>query len=428
MLMKRISLFPLLIFTGSLISAQNTTENAGRSINLDQSFKLALARSETLAQHGETVEQLYAEIERIKAGFRPAVEFNASQIWQDKSSDNSSGASSSNQTSRPQALVNLHQPLFSGMRDIFAVRSAETQRLSVSCGLERAKQLLYQNTAQAYFGLLQIHHEITLRGEQIELTKKRIDELQAREKIGRSRRSEILAAQAQMLQNEAQLADALGREKVRQRVFRFLAGLETDARPEEARLPDANGRKHYLGKIQSRYDIKAARFNLEYAQLQTDIRRRQKLPSLSFDGNYYLKRPRGSLETIRWDAGFFLGLPLYSGGSIGAQIKQSEAGERFAEQALTLVLRQAELDVNSAYDSLRSSLLVTSVLEKAVETAQANAEAQSADYLLGLVTNLEVLNSLSSVQELKLQFENAKISASLQRIYLETAAGGPEIK
>ena len=64
-------------------------------------------------------------------------------------------------------------------------------------------------------------------------------------------------------------------------------------------------------------------------------------------------------------------------------------------------------------------------LERAAELASANAEAQARDYRLGLVTNLDVLGSLSLLQQSRLQLIQSRLVAVLDAVKLEVAAGGP---
>jgi outer membrane protein TolC len=57
--------------------------------------------------------------------------------------------------------------------------------------------------------------------------------------------------------------------------------------------------------------------------------------------------------------------------------------------------------------------------------AEANAKAQTADYRHGLVTNIDVLTSLTTVQTTRLRLDAAQIQLFFARVRLEVAAGGP---
>ncbi len=137
-------------------------------------------------------------------------------------------------------------------------------------------------------------------------------------------------------------------------------------------------------------------------------------------------RPKNFSQHVNWDATVTGQLPLYYGGQIGAQTRQARAQRRFNEQALSLVLRTAELDVRSSYSDLTSDLSIVAALQNAMTLAEANAKAQTADYRHGLVTNIDVLTSLTTVQTTRLRLDAAQIQAYYARVRLEVAAGGPE--
>ena len=154
--------------------------------------------------------------------------------------------------------------------------------------------------------------------------------------------------------------------------------------------------------------------------------RRQSWPSLAADGSYYVKRPDGFQRDIRWDATLSLSLPLYFGGSISAQTEQARARGRSADLAFALAQRKTDTEVRSTFDDLQSMLAIVAALERSLDLARRNADAQAADYRLGLVTNLDVLNALNAVQTTRLALENARLDAALAAAKLEVASGGPE--
>ena len=68
---------------------------------------------------------------------------------------------------------------------------------------------------------------------------------------------------------------------------------------------------------------------------------------------------------------------------------------------------------------------VVAALDNAERLASENAKAQSEDYRLGQVTNLDVLGSLNILQQTRLQQNAARLDAYWSRVRLEVAAGVP---
>lgn len=353
---------------------------------------------------------------------KPRLGLAATDILQDVPGAVSGFSSIYSQRHREQAQISGHHTLFTGLREYLAVRQAKAQTASAEFTLRRARQLLYQDVVSAYLDLLAVHHEMGIRQAILDTTDARIKELRQRERLGRSRRSELLAAESQRAQVAAQLDTARGTEALAQLKLRFLSGIEDDVAPAEVSPPAAEALDRYLEAARSRPDVEAARRSRDAAVYPVAIAARQRWPVVNLDGNYYLHRPPPQ-DMIKWDVSFSLSLPLYDGGITSAQVREAEAARRSAEAALTQALRQAGLDVRSAHRNLASALSVVAALEKAAELAAENARAQAEDYRLGLVTNLDVLGSISALQETRLALDQARTQAFFSRAQLDVAAG-----
>jgi outer membrane protein len=399
-----------------------STAQPVRKLTLDEAFALSLRRSETLAVSSAAVAEAEARIEELGSVVKPRVSFRASEIYQDKG-DFVGSESASARRSRPQVNLNAHQSLFSGFREFLALKAARRQGESAALELRRAEDLLYLDVAQAYLNLLGVEKEIITRSSATAISQKRVQELQSRERLGRSRKSELLAAQAQLAQLEADIKRARGQEDVSQELLRFFTGVEEYIDPEDVVLPSAEALDSFLSRALSRPDVQARESDLMSEKLSVDISRRQRWPTIGLDANYYFKRPSGAQENIDWDTQLTLDLPLYTGGAVRADIRQAAASQSSAEQRLSLARRRAELEVRTAHRTLISSLGILEAFDKAAGLSEANAQAQQADYRLGLVTNLEVLESLNSLQNIRLRREQARLEAVLARVRLEVAAG-----
>jgi len=212
---------------------------------------------------------------------------------------------------------------------------------------------------------------------------------------------------------------------VAQELLRFLTGVDADFAVTPVPEPALEPLEPFVVRAKARDDVEAQRRNLEAAQLFTTMEDRQRWPTIGLTADYYLKRFGFSTNT-HYDAIVTGALPLFMGGQINAQVKEAKAAEHQAEQALTLAERQAEQQVNSAYRSLSWSISAVDALTKASDLAEANVKAQEQDYRLSLVTNLDVLDSLNTLQSTELQLDAQRQLAALARAQLEVAAGGPE--
>ncbi|MCX5790663.1 MAG: TolC family protein [Elusimicrobia bacterium] len=409
--MKRIIFSAMLALLPCALPAQEFSTATMRPITLNEAYTLALAKSEQLALQAEGIKQLEAAEQLINAAFRPSFDANASQYKQQNSASATKGYFSGSYA------------LFSGMRDYISQKAAAAKTGAAKLDLGRARQQLYLNVAQAYLNLHASQRQIFIRREQLEVTKKRIAELQSRVDIGRSRKSEVVAAQTQLAQDKASCLNAQATERLAQQALLFLTGLDTDLVPDQVTPHPAAGLEDYLKAALLRPDLAARRKALEASGFLLDIQQRNLWPTVTVAADYYVVRRPMPAPANRWDGTLAVNIPLYNGGAAQAQRQSAYSAKRSAELAVQLAQRQALTEVRSAYEDYKYSSLQTASLMEARVLAEDNARYQAEDYKLGLVTNLDVLSALNTVQQVRLTLALARVQENLSQLQLEIAAG-----
>lgn len=394
-------------------------------VSLWDAYTAAKARSEALAASQEGVAEAEQRVRELWGAVRPQISVQGSEFLQDSSGGGAGVQSTLNRRDRPEAKLTLSQPLFSGFREFLALKAARSRRDASAADIERASSLLYRDVARAFHDLLAVQRELSTRRATVELTAERVKDLEGRAKLGRSRASEVLQAKVQLAEAEAQLPDAAGREVSAQEVLSFLTGLPVPLEPAEAAPPAVPDLAGLLRRARERPEVRARREDRDAALFLERSSRRERWPTASLSGNYYLKRV-GFQEDIKWDATFLASLPLYSGGGATARIAQAGSRLRAAELRLKGAERLAESEVRRAHARLAAELERGRALAAAAELAEKNAKAQGEDYRLGVVTNLDVLGALTTLQDVRLDLERSRLEAGFVLAELEAAAGGPE--
>lgn len=406
----------LALFLAALpAGAQELSTSSMRQLSLGEAYSLAAARSEQLLLQADGAERLAAAERELAAAFRPELDFQASASKQQ------------NADAAYRGLFAARYNVFSGMRDYMAAKAAQKRTASARFSLERARQSLYYSAAAAFLGLQTAQREAAIRAAQLAVTGRRIDELEARSAIGRSRRSEVVSARAQLAQDKAALEAALGAERLAQQALKFLTGLDEDLAPRELPAREAPALGECLSMALRRPDLEALRRSAEAADFSAELAELGGRPSVDLSGNLYvLRSPRPNPEN-NWDAQAALKIPLYTGGQLKARAESARSDSRSARTALELARRQAYSEVRSAFDDHAYALRQAAALAEALRLAEENARFQQEDYKLGLVTNLDVLSALNTAQQTRLALAQAQGRAALALIRLETAAGA-EVK
>lgn len=409
--MKTILIASLLALLPGSLPAQEFSTATMRPISLGEAYELALAKSELLAQQGEGIKQLEAAERLITAAFRPTFDINASEYKQQNSAAVTKGYLSGSYS------------VFSGMRDYISQKAAAARTGAAKLDLSRARQQLYLGVAQAYLNLLAAQREVLIRREQLGVTGKRIAELEARVDIGRSRKSEAVAVKTQLAQDKASYLNAAAAERRAQQALMFLTGLDKDLAPDWTPLRRGAALETYLAAALLRPDLAASSKALEASGYLLDLQDRNLWPTVTVSANYYVLRRPTPDPVNRWDGTLALNIPLYNGGAAQAGRQSAYAAKRASELAVQLARRQALTEVRSAYEEFKYSALQTASLEEALALASDNERYQEEDYKMGLVTNLDVLSALNTVQQTRLALSQARVQQTWTLIKLESAAG-----
>jgi len=395
---------------------------AAAGLTLDDAWTAALARSEAVGVAREQAVQAAERVRQAGGAVLPSVSGVASYLVQDEVKG-ALGKSIAPAT-QPFAKLTATQPLFRGLREFAALRAAKGLARAADESRRQAEAQLYGDVAQAYYAVLAAEADVAALASELDATATRITELEGRVRIGRSRQSEVLAARSARAGIEAQAAAFAGAVAAARDTLAFLTGLDpavplADAEPEPA---DPGALPDLLPRVADRPDVRAAALRADAAAEGVRVARGAWWPSLDLVGNYYLKRT-GVLEDSRWDAQLALTVPLFTGGVTAARVREARSAARQGDLEAARARRAGEQEVRMVYDRVAAGRTQVAALAGAADAAEKNAAEQRREYALGLVTNLEVLQSLAASQEAARALARGRFTLKADIIRLEAATG-----
>lgn len=391
-----------------------------KRLTLHEAYALALHRSETLAIEGEELTRLRAQFDRAVAAVLPTVAFKAGYLRQEEVV---SELSSFTLPERREYKFTLRQPLFSGLRDFHALRQAGALADAKEHDLRRARLLVFVDLARAFYTVLLARQDFATTEHTLKLARERLAELVERNRVGMARRSEVLAQEAETSSIEARFETVRGALETAWETFQFVTGLLT--RPELAdslsdELPPLPALLERA--LVQRTDLKSLEVQIAAAEHAVRIAQGGYLPALTLDANYYLHRD-GTSEDIDWDATISLDLPLFDGLATFAKIREAESSLRAARFRRDRLLREVDLEVRRSYVDVRSLEASKRSLDKAVASAEENYEIVQAEYRQGIVTNLEALQSIDTLQRTRLDRARTETELRLALVRLWVSVG-----
>lgn len=393
---------------------------AHAAISLKDAFSAAKLNMETLKRADATIIQREEQETRVQAALLPNVNGIGSYTRIDPPSG--AGASPFLLTRQYSYALRLSQPLIRG-GSLAANRLAKENILLAEFQKNATEITLYQLVINAYYNLMIARSDQKNLQELQKYSSERVRELQGRAKIGRSRRGELIEAEAQLLTSDSQFQQGSINLQQAEKVFEFYTNLKPDELYPLTETPILTGRlEDYLMKIKSRPDIMASRQLIKVADEQIGISKGGHYPSLDLNTNYYFKRT-GVLSTSDWDVGVALIIPIFQGGGVQASVREAVEGKRIAELNTSETIRTAERDLAVLFQNYVQVSQQLNTLKNAMEKAGEAYRSNKKDYSNGIVTNLQVLQSLNLFIETKRSYDSLSVLAHMSYKNLEASVG-----
>ncbi|MBI3555655.1 MAG: TolC family protein [Deltaproteobacteria bacterium] len=387
---------------------------------LDECFQAALRRSEIIGTQTELIAQAEERYRQAKGAIFPTINGVASYLVQAAPAATAATQAPGEQTT---AKLTATQPIFHGMKEYAGILQQNLLVTSAMSNKVQAAASLYSDVATNFYSILQLEQDIRDVTNEINIDSKRISDLNARVRIGRSRPSEVLTVKSAVDTLVATNDATRGQLLALREAFAFLTGFDRNMpilETETLTLPSPGAVEPYLQSIEERPDVKAARDSLYAVEKNVTIARAGHFPQIDVTGDYWFKRP-GISQDQHWDAQIIGTIPIFAGGIVNSQVREAASQERASELNLARLRRLADQEIRSDYDNFTADLNQVTSLTRATQSALENYQAQTSDYKLGLVTNLDVLTAITSSQESQRALDKSRYLTKLDYIKLQIA-------
>lgn len=395
---------------------QSAVSNGVRRLTLAEAYILTVAQNEELSIRS-------AEWSAAEARYRQAVGERWPEVRAEGSAAHSDVGEKSGAADVYRAGVGASVSIFDGFR---MARKADARRAELGAAdFDRAqvRQMLYQDVADVFYQALANVRESASLDEQIVTLQDRVTELERRVALGRSRRGELLTAQAQIAELRVDVEQMRGARRASLELLAFLTGLSAESlEPVDGdAMPAVEGVLRYLAKTGERPDVRAQGARVAAAQAETRATRAERGVGVTLDGNAYVLSDPGKAGD--WDIALRAEIPLFDHGRRAAAVAEKEAQVRASELRLTQVGRTADRDVRVAYAEVRSALAQWAAIADALRVMNETVQILTRDYELGRASNLDVLSALIQRHNLRRRAGNLEMRAKAAFVHLHVAAG-----
>jgi outer membrane protein len=419
--------------TRPLLDSRNPTPIPipGAYLDLERCYELSLLRMETVGLSEQDIRVAQARYWQAVGAALPSLKIVGEQaIYNDRAAsfgvNSNTGPGGFNIDNTPRnARVNLKVPLFSGLRDLEVAKAARAGIAGARQTRARLLQSLYLDVAEAFYSVLQYEDDLAILGDIEKTLTDRVTDQERRVRLGKSRDSELIQARNALAQARVSFERTRGLLGSSRELLLFYVGIPAEQLVLRDTAPPPPNRvtlADYLDKTAGRPDLLAAIEAGRAARAQLSAAKGEHWPKISFEGNYYAY-DSDNIQTGEWNGFLTVEIPIFDGGSIEARVDENKALFYQSQLDLSKLEREAVRDVRTAWNNFNSTVSELTRLEEAVATAQANYQAQLADYDLGVVNNLDVLDALRALHDTRRDYATARVTTRLNLIKLHVAAG-----
>lgn len=273
--------------------------------------------------------------------------------------------------------------------------------------LDKAKDDISLNIASAYLDILFAHELIKVAESQVEQTQKQIERSKKLVEAGKIAEGTLLETQSQLAREQLNLVNRKNNLQISYLNLAQLLELE-DYNNFEIVIPEipelgatislTASEKVYEAAVDKRPEIKSAEYQLKSSEIQLDIARSNKLPTISAYGsignNYFASENSPSFadqvsKNLSENIGVSLSIPLFSKYQNRTNIANSELQIKSQELELESAKKQLRKQIEQVYTNAVAALERYSANKVAVVSMQESFRYIEEKFNVGRVNSVE---------------------------------------
>ncbi len=330
-------------------------------------------------------------------------------------------------TSPASVGITLTQPVFDGFRTKYAVGEAEATIRAGRQNLLAVEQQVLLEAATAYMDSLRDREIVTLRKRNIRFLQQQLAATLDRESVGEITRTDLAQARSRLALAHSEFAQAELQLVESQSVYKRVTGTP----PGRLKRPILSRRVPKSLKsaltIANRLNpaVLAAAYTEDAARQATGVAKSALLPQLNFEARAGHNQAPSSTISSSSDAqlGFRLTVPLYQGGRVYSQVRQSKQIEQQRRFQLREAQRQVRRIVEQAWGALRSATKVARSTRVQVRQARTALSGVKEEAGVGARTTLDILDSETELVAARITLAIAQRDQIVAGYQLVTAIG-----
>ena len=415
----------------SLIAAIALSSATANAESLYEVYKLSKQNDPGLRAAAATYQAEKEGVAVAEGNLYPSISFSAELGYDDIDSPSSNYGNASN-----TLALSLDYPIYSPALD-YAVDAVELSSKSAGVSFSNSEEDLALTTLTEYFNLLIAQSTLQTTEALVKTTASQLDRAKKQYEVGLASVTDLQDAQAEydsvrVTELSARSSVSYAQRALEQRTGRALKNIPELSKDYPIRLEPNMTVDSLIEK--ARRDNKQLRIlslSVESAENNIDIQKASgRTPTLALSGslsrtdNNYTSSA-SSVDGATNTASIALGLsiPLYSGGSINASVRQASAQANSAFEQRASSLQDIELNIRSLYIDLQTTIAQVDAQQQLIRSRTSALEATKAGYDVGTRNIVELLDAQSNLFNAQNTYQQYRYNFVLKQLSLLEVTG-----
>lgn len=410
-----------------------------RVLTLDEIFALADQNSKTIQSGRIALAEAEESIREARTGRLPDVDLSVSASYLGNGTLTDRDFSNAMSVPMPHFgnnfAVEAAQLIYGGGAVNSAVALAELKRDMASADLDASRTRVRFMLAGYYLDLYKFRNILKVFDKNIELARKLIEEISAREREGVAIKNDITRFELRLKNLEMQRTRVENTISILNADLVAILGLEPDCEilcdeqllSQALRIDDEEYWQQLA--IDSSPALRQGELAIKMSEKQVDLARSERLPKVAlvaanhFDGPITIEVPVIDKNFNYWYVGLGINFRLSSLYKANRSVKRARVSTELAEQRYDELVEQTSLGVKLDYIRYMEAYSEVETLEKSVELAHSNYSVIETRYRNDIALTTDMVDAANQSLDAELKLENGRINVIFNYYKLKCATG-----
>jgi outer membrane protein len=396
---------------------------------LSQAYEIRLSKEDLFIAEKTKEKALSVLVPRFSA-------FAGTDLFsKEKSVSSTFGGVSFDTMIQPKSMSNwglrLDQSFTLNGKELIALGMTEDNIRKREFDLRTTTEDYVYQLVSAYYNVLMARTAVAVAEANRDRLQTQVRRAEKKFTIGEVTRPTLLRTQAEHSRSETEVLEAQNTLKVTKFVLSRLTGIESEFDVSDPHVPfddliDEGLEPIVATALRQRPEIQSIEMERQIAEDQVRLNRSDYWPTVSIGGRYLNQRQDPTADTINEESlsvGVTLDFTLFDGGLRGAEIEESLARRRQADDGRNLRIRQIRIEVEQAFQMLSTRAGSLGSLQDQFSYAKENYEAVSKLFQHGMADSVDLVDANTLLVNSEKELWKAQFQSQLAALYLHYAAG-----